>query len=107
MTDNRVPTGDMIKKFLTVNVPFNIKLCTPEFLKAQDAKTAKAVAEEIRKAVAIKFQEALSEAKEEPFPSDRLNKEHKIFWTGEANAFSEIMSYIDNKYGGGATSGKG
>lgn len=51
---------------------------------------------ETRKAIAIEYKKAIEESEARPFASENLNNEHRILWKGHANAYSEVLSYLDN-----------
>lgn len=55
----------------------------------------KAILTKVRDAIAVEYNKAIKEARQEPFPNENLNKEHKLLWLGHANAHSETLSYLD------------
>ena len=49
----------------------------------------------VRKSVAIEYKKAVDEAYANPFPGEKLNKEHRLLWLGTSNGYSEVLSEID------------
>ena len=57
------------------------------------------IATEIKEALEVEFRKAIEESNKEPFESEKLDYEHKLIWSSKANAFSETVQWINQKYG--------
>lgn len=65
-------------------------------LRAVACKAEDEILKLMRARIAIEYKKAITESDRQPFPSEKLNKEHKIIWRGHANAYSEVLSDIDS-----------
>ena len=55
---------------------------------------------DIRQAVAIEYKKAIDESETRPFQVESLDYEHRLLWKGKANAYSEMLSFLDEQAGG-------